>query len=65
MGATTSRFMSISEVLPSVGVSRATLYRMIAAGQFPAPVKVGSASRWQEHEIDEWKVNLAERRNAA
>lgn len=37
------------------GLSRSDLYRRIAAGTFPAPVKLGvRASAWVEIEISEW-----------
>jgi prophage regulatory protein len=35
--------------------SRQHLHRLIKKGQFPRPVKIGSATNaWPEHEIDEW-----------
>jgi predicted DNA-binding transcriptional regulator AlpA len=32
--------------------SRASLFRDIARGRFPAPVKTGGSSRWFESDID-------------
>jgi prophage regulatory protein len=45
--------------LPSVrrktGLGRSTIYRLIAAGQFPAPIKLGPAtSAWDAAAVDEW-----------
>lgn len=45
--------------LPTVkgrtGLSRSEIYRRIAAGTFPRPVKLGErASAWVESEIDAW-----------
>lgn len=47
------------ERLPSVkartGLSRSEIYRRIAAGEFPPPVKLGvRASAWSMFEIDSW-----------
>ena len=55
------------ERLPSVkartGLSRSVIYRRIAAGDFPAPVKLGErASAWDSREIDNWiATRIAER----
>jgi len=47
------------ERLPKVkartGLSRSEIYRRIAAGDFPAPVKLGErASAWSAAEVDNW-----------
>ena len=49
----------VLERLPSVkartGLSRSEIYRRVAAGDFPAPVKLGvRASAWPEHEVTAW-----------
>lgn len=37
------------------GLSRSTLYAMIAEGRFPAPVKLGTrAVGWREADLNEW-----------
>ena len=52
---TTLRIMRMPDVLAAVGVSRATIWRCVKAGDFPAPVKLGARSvGWYEHEIREW-----------
>ena len=43
----------------NIPVSKATLYRMILAGRFPAPTKLGRISVWQEAEITAWKRSLS------
>jgi prophage regulatory protein len=30
------------------------VYRLIRRGEFPAPIKIGRASRWLSTEIDNW-----------
>jgi predicted DNA-binding transcriptional regulator AlpA len=42
----------------NIPVSKATLYRMINSGRFPAPTKLGRISVWQEAEILDWKRSL-------
>ncbi|QDA56127.1 helix-turn-helix transcriptional regulator [Thermomonas aquatica] len=55
--------------LPSVkrlcGLSRSEIYRRVAAGTFPAPVKLGErASAWPEHEIAAWCASRIAARDA-
>ena len=42
-------------VLSHVPVGNSKLYAMIAAGEFPAPVKIGPNSvAWRESDVFEW-----------
>lgn len=51
--------LRLPEVCRRTGRKRSALYQDIAAGNFPAPVKLGErASAWPEHEITAW---IAER----
>lgn len=36
--------------------SREQRYRLIRAGKFPKPLKIGARNFWPEHEIDEWQA---------
>ena len=45
------RLLTLHDLVDRTGLSRATLYREISAGQFPAPLKVGRASRWSAAEV--------------
>lgn len=38
-----------------IPVSKATLYRMIAAGKFPKPRKLGHRSIWVEEDVCRWR----------
>lgn len=49
------RMLRRPEVEEVVGLSRATLYRMIERGDFPAPTRIGArAVGWRESCITEW-----------
>ena len=52
------RMLRIDRVLELIPVSRVTLYRMIKAGQFPKPVKLGGSSAWSNAEVRKWRDNL-------
>ena len=58
------RILSLSD-LRELGIyySRVHIYRLVKAGKFPAPIKVGqNRIGWIESEIDEWlNVKIAER----
>jgi len=41
------------------GISRASIYRLIKAGKFPAPVNLGTgAVRWKKSSIIAWQQSL-------
>lgn len=49
--------LRLRDVCRRTGLSRSVIYRRIAAGDFPSPVKLGErASAWPEHEIAAWCV---------
>ncbi len=49
------RFLRLPEVRSRVPYSRATIYRLITAGQFPRPYSLGArAVAWLESEVDAW-----------
>jgi predicted DNA-binding transcriptional regulator AlpA len=51
--------LSCHEIVDEFGFSRATIYRRVAAGVFPRPVKIGGSTRWLRREIDAWLEGLA------
>lgn len=52
-----------AEVLARTGLARSTIYKLMAQGDFPKPVKLtGKAIAWPENVIEEW---LASRQVAA
>jgi prophage regulatory protein len=60
------RVLSYPELRGRKGIvwSRAHVYRMIHAGKFPPPLKLGDgASAWLEEEIDRWLDGRAAQRD--
>ncbi|MCA0943376.1 AlpA family phage regulatory protein [Salipiger pacificus] len=61
----TDRMLRRGEVERITALSKSTLYRMIARGDFPAPVRIGArAVGWRGSVIQEWvsaRCEMAER----
>jgi prophage regulatory protein len=52
---TSERAVRIPEVLYRVGISRTQLYRLIARGDFPPPIRLSDRiSIWRQHDVDAW-----------
>ncbi|MEO8417164.1 MAG: AlpA family transcriptional regulator [Methylophilaceae bacterium] len=50
-----SAIQRLSQVTAHVGLSKATIYKMIKAGQFPAQKQLGARSvGWLESDIQAW-----------
>ncbi len=48
-------FLTIADVVVATTVSRSTIYRWVAAGSFPSPMRFGlKTSRWHQVDIDRW-----------
>lgn len=63
MGRVESRFHKDKEVATIVGVSRATIWRWVERGTFPAPHRLGpNTTAWARDEVDTW---LAQRTGAS
>ncbi|MFP6709395.1 MAG: AlpA family phage regulatory protein [Alphaproteobacteria bacterium] len=50
--------IDIATVCRRISLSRPAIYRQIASGNFPAPLKIGRAARWREEAIDAWIAQL-------
>lgn len=66
------RFLRLREVQNRVPYGRATIYRKIAAGEFPKPYEMAtrsdgqrSAVAWLESEVDEWIASRIEARKGS
>lgn len=57
------RLLRMRDVSYQLSMSEAWIYRLIAAGQFPKPIKIGQASRYRQSDVDAWVADrLAERK---
>lgn len=54
------RLLYLAEVEFQTGFKSSYLYQLIKEGKFPKPVKIGTASRWRESEIQQWIHNQIE-----
>ena len=56
----TDRMIRVRELLKLMGVSRATLYRMLACGLFPKPQKISiRCIGWRESIVHGWIAHRA------
>jgi prophage regulatory protein len=59
-------FLRLPEVLRRTGLNRSTCYELIAAGNFPKPVKIAPrAIAFPENEVEKWAVERLAEREAA
>lgn len=57
------RLPQVQEIVP---YSRSTIYNLIAAGDFPPPVKLGPrASAWVKSEVEAWADERIAQRESA
>lgn len=61
----TDAFIPFPTVKAAVGLSRSSIYEKISEGSFPAPVKIGRASRWSTAELQTWMERKRAERNSA
>lgn len=59
------RLIRLPEVLARVGLRKTKVYALIAAGEFPKPVKLGRDSLWVESEVSAWIQQQVATRRAA
>jgi prophage regulatory protein len=60
------QYLRRSEVERLVGLSKATIYRRVRAGSFPAPYHIGgSAVRWRLTDLVTWSAQHSQVRSAA
>ena len=52
------RLLRLDEVRKIVPLSRPTIYRRIQEGKFPAPVKDGRCSLWEESKVKAYAEQL-------
>ncbi|MFY2765438.1 helix-turn-helix transcriptional regulator [Arenimonas sp. MALMAid1274] len=50
-----TQLLRLPTMIRRTGLSRSSIYRRVAAGTFPSPVKIGERScAWASHEVDAW-----------
>lgn len=53
------RILRLPEVLQMTGLSRSQIYRMVADGRFPRPIRLSEqAVGWREEDIQAWMESL-------
>jgi len=53
------------QVESRVGLRRTTIYKLVASGKFPKPVRLGARSvGWLSHEVDRWLADRIAAREA-
>ena len=52
------RLIRLPEVENIVGLKRTQIYEMVKTHSFPAPVKLGRASRWSLRAVSAWMDRL-------
>jgi predicted DNA-binding transcriptional regulator AlpA len=48
------RLLTLAEVEAILSLKKSKIYSMIAAGEFPAALKIGGATRWSSREVVRW-----------
>ena len=57
-------FVRLPTVLATTGLGRSTIYRLVAEGSFPSPVKLGRrAVAWRWADIERWGCSRSESTN--
>lgn len=56
------RFLRLPEVKDRVGLSRSQIYRLVQAGDFPAPLKLSAqVSVWPDADIVRWQSEVLQK----
>lgn len=58
-----SVLLTYPETARALTISRRTLERMVSAGDFPQPLKVGGSSRFLRHDVTHYLEKLRRRRD--
>lgn len=60
--ANLDNLLRMEDVKKIVPLSRATIYRRIKSGSFPAPAKDGRCSLWEESQVRAYAARLLQQR---
>lgn len=58
-------FLRRPALLAKVGFRTTKLYDLVKDGEFPAPIKIGSASVWDADAVEAWMAERAAQRPTA
>jgi prophage regulatory protein len=59
-----STLLTLPQIATNLAISRRTLERLIAAGEFPAPVKIGRSSRVPQADLAAYLEKICVERGA-
>ena len=60
------RLLTVREVAKIVGLGVPTVWKWVASGGFPAPIKLSSrATRWRSDEVESWIESRPRTKEAA
>lgn len=57
--------LSLNEARSRVGLGRSKLYELMAAGDFPRPIKIGSKNLFSANELQVWINDRLSRRQSS
>ncbi|MCX5542590.1 AlpA family transcriptional regulator [Paraburkholderia sp. CNPSo 3076] len=64
--STVIQILRLPEVCARCALRRSTIYKKVAAGEFPTPIKLGTkASGWLESEVEDWLAEQIRRSRGA
>ena len=52
------KLLSLPEVEVAISFKRSHIYALIKQGQFPAPVVIGTNSRWPQSAVQNWIAEM-------
>lgn len=62
----TRQFLRLPQVEAIVGLKKSSIYKLVKAGQFPAPIKLSpKASAWPSDEVESWQQSHIDTRDNA
>ena len=48
------RLLNLAEVEEKIGLKKSVIYDRMSRAEFPAPLKIGKATRWRESDVELW-----------
>ena len=54
MNNDTPALLDVTQVAAMAGLHRATVFKLVSAGKFPRPIKLGRSTRWVKDELLAW-----------